>query len=60
VAAAGSYSQLPKKYPTVVSDSAVLPEVVHEVKHHIETEGQPVAAKYRRLDPDKLGEKGVC
>jgi Reverse transcriptase (RNA-dependent DNA polymerase) len=54
VAAAGPYSQLLKKYPTVVSDSAVLPEVVHDVKHHIETEGRPVAVKYRRLDPDKL------
>ena len=26
----------------------------HRVQHHIETEGRPVAAKYRRLDAAKL------
>ena len=38
----------------MLNPSKVLPEVKHKVWHHIETEGRPVAAKYRRLDADKL------
>jgi hypothetical protein len=38
----------------VLNESKQLPKVIPNVQHHIETEGRPVAAKYRRLDPAKL------
>ena len=53
-AVAGVYSKLLVEFPAVLNPSKVLPEVKHKVWHHIETEGRPVAAKYRRLDADKL------
>ena len=31
-----------------------MPLVIHRVEHHIETDGRPVAARYRRLDAAKL------
>ena len=34
--------------------SKVLPRPTHGVYHHLETEGRPVTAKYRRLDPERL------
>ena len=46
--------QLQQQFPGVFNPLKVLPPVVHAVEHHIETEGRPVAAKYRRLDPGKL------
>jgi hypothetical protein len=53
-AAAGRYTELLKEFPAVLCQSKQLPPVIHSVQHHIETEGRPVAAKYRRLDPAKL------
>jgi hypothetical protein len=51
---AATYQQLLKQFPDVLSQSKELPPVKHSVVHFIETEGRPVAAKYRRLDPVKL------
>jgi hypothetical protein len=48
------YKQLLDEFPDVVCPSGELPPVKHGVQHYIETDGQPVAAKYRRLDPVKL------
>jgi hypothetical protein len=50
-AAASRYAELLKEFPTVMCQ---LPPVIQSVQHHIETEGRPVAAKYRQLDPVKL------
>jgi hypothetical protein len=36
------------------AETKQLPEVIHQVEHHIETDGRLVAAKYRRLNPEKL------
>jgi hypothetical protein len=52
--AAGQYKQLLEDFPDVVCPSGELPPVKHNVQHFIETSGQPVASKYRRLDPVKL------
>jgi hypothetical protein len=51
---AAPYRQLLEKFPDVVCQSGELPAVKHAVQHFIETDGQPVASKYRRLDPVKL------
>jgi hypothetical protein len=53
-AVAGRYTELLKELPAVLCQSKQLPPVIHSVEHQIETEGRPVAAKYRRLDPAKL------
>jgi hypothetical protein len=52
--ATGGYAQLLQEFPSLLNPSAKLPPVIHKVQHHIETDGRPVAAKYRRLDPQKL------
>jgi Reverse transcriptase (RNA-dependent DNA polymerase) len=54
VGAASRYQRILIEYPTVLCQSKELPPVVHNVQHHIETEGWPVTSKYRRLDPVKL------
>jgi hypothetical protein len=57
VAAAGvaePYRKLLEDFPDVVCPSGELPPVKHSVLHFIETDGQPVVSKYRRLDPVKL------
>jgi hypothetical protein len=41
------YKQLLDEFPDVVCPSGELPPVKHGVQHYIETDGQPVAAKYR-------------
>ena len=38
----------------MLNASKVLPEPTHGVFHHLETEGRPVTAKYRRLDQERL------
>ncbi len=48
------YAKLLAGYPAVVNASKQLPPTTHGVHHHIETTGRPVAAKYRRLDPERL------
>ena len=48
------YSTILAEFPEVLNASKELPEVKHDVVHHIETEGRPSTAKYRRLDSDKL------
>jgi hypothetical protein len=46
------YNELLRRFPAVLNETKQLPEVIHQVEHHIETDGRPVAAKYRRLDPE--------
>ena len=41
-------------FPEVLNESKNLPKPTHGVYHHLETEGRPVTAKYRRLDPERL------
>ncbi len=41
-------------FPDVVNPSKKLPVTSHGVRHHIVTTGPPVAAKFRRLDGEKL------
>jgi hypothetical protein len=53
-AVAPAYQQLLQRFPDVLSPTKDLPPVKHSVEHFIETEGRPVAAEYRRLDPVKL------
>ncbi|MBM3938326.1 MAG: hypothetical protein FJ333_06695, partial [Sphingomonadales bacterium] len=48
------YDALMAKYPTVLNPSKELPPTKHHVQHFIVTEGNPVAGRYRRLDPDRL------
>jgi cleavage and polyadenylation specificity factor subunit 1 len=43
-----------EEFPGVVNMSKVLPEVVHDVVHHISTSGPPISCKFRRLEGDKL------
>ena len=45
---------LEREFPAVFNAAKDLPPVKHRVEHHIETEGRPVAAKYRRLDAVRL------
>jgi len=50
-----SLEHLLAAFPEVVNSSKVLPAaVVHDVQHHIKTAGPPIAAKFRRLEGDKL------
>jgi hypothetical protein len=42
------------QFPAVMSDELLPGPPRHDVKHIIETEGRPLHAKARRLDPDKL------
>jgi Reverse transcriptase (RNA-dependent DNA polymerase) len=41
-------------FPSIISDGASKLQPCHGVEHMVETAGQPVCAKARRLDPDKL------
>jgi transposase InsO family protein len=43
-----------QRFPSVVSSSGALPPPIHDVLHHLETTGQPVTARFRRLDAEKL------
>ena len=42
------------EFPDIVGSGFSDLKPTHGVKHHINTRGQPVFAKARRLDPDKL------
>jgi len=48
------YKGLLNKFPAVLNPSKELPPAKHHIQHIIVTEGNPVASKYRRLDPDRL------
>ena len=48
------YAKILAEFPSVVNPSKQLPTPSHTVEHHIETTGRPVAAKYRRLDSERL------
>lgn len=50
----GSLAALLLQFTTLFSSGGALPPPVHQVSHPILTEGQPVCAKARRLDPAKL------
>ena len=64
------YYQLLDSFPSLSTPTFTLVEVKHGVKHHIPTEGRPVQARARRLDPEKLAvakaeleklcELGIC
>ena len=41
-------------FPDILTPSFTLVEAKHGVRHHIPTEGRPVQARARRLDPEKL------
>jgi hypothetical protein len=43
-----------KDFKDIFSDTAELPAAKHGVTHHIITDGQPVSARYRWLDAEKL------
>lgn len=47
-------SLLLSEFPNLVSPISALPEVTHNVVHHIETNGRPPFSHARRLAPDKL------
>jgi transposase InsO family protein len=46
--------ELLAEFPAVISDGQARPQPRHGVEHVVETSGQPLFAKARRLDPDKL------
>jgi hypothetical protein len=48
------FQQLLRKYPDVIRPTPKDREVKHNVVHYIETRGQPLHSKPRRLAPDKL------
>ncbi len=48
------YTDLIVEFPEVVDASKRLPAVTHDVVHHIVTTGPPIAAKFRKLDGEKL------
>ena len=48
------YKKILQEFPEVLNEAKTLPPVKHAVVHHIETDGRPVSAKYRRLDAAKL------
>jgi hypothetical protein len=52
--ASDSYVAILVEFPEVVNASKRLPAFTHDVVHHIVTMGPPVAAKFRRLDGEKL------
>ena len=64
------YQMLDSKYPNLSNPSFRVKDVDHGVHHYIPTDGQPVQARARKLDPeklavakaeiDKLVELGVC
>lgn len=48
------HSQILSKYPDVARPVFSIGPVKHDVTHHIQTHGPPVAARPRRLRPDRL------
>ena len=50
----GAIRRLLAEFPAVVADSGVPQSAVKGVQHSIETQGRPVFAQPRRLDPAKL------
>ncbi|KAL1116500.1 hypothetical protein AAG570_004972 [Ranatra chinensis] len=66
----GPYDHILREFPTVTRPPALMDKVRHSVEHTIETKGQPVAAKPRRLTPDRYNlareelrrmmEDGIC
>jgi hypothetical protein len=52
--AAGLYRAILAEFPDMVNSSKKLPPVSHQVVHHIVTTGPPIAARFRRLDGEKL------
>ena len=47
------YHNLLVEFQDVLNPSGDLPTTTHGVEHHIITEGRPVTARFRRLDPEK-------
>jgi len=53
-AAIPDYRAIVTSFPRVLNASKVLPASTHHVRHVIETSGNAHAARYRRLDSEKL------
>ncbi len=51
------YTDLIAEFPEVVDASKRLPAVNHDVVHHIVTTGPPIAAKFCKLDGEKLAQQ---
>ena len=49
------FTELFKEFPKLLRADGTMPPVRDRVSHHIVTRGPPVAARPRRLAPDKLG-----
>lgn len=64
------YGDLLKRFPNITRPSAAVQPIKHTTEHYIETTGQPVHAKARRLAPEKykavkeefqnMVEQGIC
>nr|XP_012136803.1 PREDICTED: uncharacterized protein K02A2.6-like [Megachile rotundata] len=48
------YGKLLAKFPAITRSTILPPQVPHKIQHYIETRGPPVAARARRLAPDRL------
>lgn len=48
------YYELLKLYPELTKPSLLPTNLKHEVKHHIETKGEPVYSRARPLDPKRM------
>ncbi len=54
VGTSGWVASLLAEFPDVVNADGHLPDLVHDVQHHIKTSGPPVASRFRRLEGTKL------
>ena len=44
------FSELFKKFPEITMPKLVPEKIIHNVKHHINTQGPPVYSKFRPMD----------
>jgi len=49
-----SFQDILNDFPAVIFNNKCPAKPLHGVEHHLETQGRPVTAKFRRLDPEKL------
>jgi hypothetical protein len=47
-------ASLLRDFPDVVNATKLLPAVKHDMEHHIQTAGPPIASRFRRLEGAKL------
>lgn len=48
------YAEIFKKFKSITTNSLIPEEIMHDVKHEIETKGKPVFCKARKIHPEKL------